>query len=254
MTGHLFKIEALRTEDITTIAELAADTSENDRQTQMKALGQAEPYDHKQTVLDMVPNLLESPRIVCLKAVEQASNEIAGFCFWGFRGFRPEEMPVVAGRKQPPEQQPQPPSTTGRTDGEKGNGNLVTEPDSDPIKRLASLTDADMAAWVEEVMPAGVRCLYVIMLSVSPKFQGRGIGKALLRWGSDVCDREEVFAWVHSSDSAWKMYEKSGFEVVRSLDIDLDQYAPCPPPDEEPGAKWGHYVFRYMKYLPRRAE
>ncbi|KAJ3490522.1 hypothetical protein NLG97_g5763 [Lecanicillium saksenae] len=68
---------------------------------------------------------------------------------------------------------------------------------------------------------------------------------------SGICDDNSVFAWVHSSDPAWGMYQKSGFEVIRSLDIDLDEYAPCKPPGEGEDAKWGHYVFRYMKYFPK---
>ncbi|KND93315.1 hypothetical protein TOPH_02087 [Tolypocladium ophioglossoides CBS 100239] len=85
----------------------------------------------------------------------------------------------------------------------------------------------------------------------------KGLGKEPfdMKYGLErmppICDNS-VFAWVHSSEPVWRMYEKSGFQIIRALDIDLDEYAPMPPPYEGPDAKWGHYVFRYMKYLPKK--
>jgi len=35
--------------------------------------------------------------------------------------------------------------------------------------------------------------------------------------------------------------------------VDLDEYAPGPPPEEEEGdGNWGHYIFRYMQYFPQK--
>lgn len=46
-------------------------------------------------------------------------------------------------------------------------------------------------------------------------------------------------------------YAKAGFKVLGTLDVDLDEYSPGPPPTEEGGnGKWGHYVFKMMKYFP----
>lgn len=47
------------------------------------------------------------------------------------------------------------------------------------------------------------------------------------------------------------MYQRHGFEVVGSLDVDLDQYAYVAATNEKgESEKWGHYIFRYMKRLP----
>lgn len=59
--------------------------------------------------------------------------------------------------------------------------------------------------------------------------------------------------WVHSSEHAWKFYEKNGFDVVGELDIHLDERAPRLP-DGELGKAWGHYVCRYMKRVPKSVE
>ncbi|KAL7813148.1 acyl-CoA N-acyltransferase [Trichoderma aethiopicum] len=261
MAKQTFTITALQLEDVPEAAQLSSDAFLADRQTQMKALGR-NPFNMKEYHMQSLPEMLKSPRCVILKAVDNETGEFAGFCNWGLIGFSPSEMPALEGRIQPPERPPAAPASQPKNGKEEDKGEKETsspersapvpKAEEDPIERLQALTGADLDAWQKEVMPPGTKCLVVIGLSVSPKFQRRGIGSALLRWGTKICDEAGVFAWVHSSEPAWRIYEKAGFEVIRCLDVDLDEYAPCPPPDEGPGAKWGHYVFRYMKYLPAK--
>lgn len=257
MSKKTFTIKALQLEDVPEAAQLSSDAFLDDRQTQMKALGR-NPFDMKKYHTESLPQMLKSPRCVVLKAVDDETGEFAGFCNWGLIGFSPDEMPVLEGRIQPHEKPITASTQQSQKDqsekdepasAEQGAPEPEDEPQDDPIKRLETLTSGDLDAWQKEVMPEGTKCLIVIGLSVSPKFQRRGIGSALLRWGTSICDQKGVFAWVHSSEPAWRIYEKAGFQVIRSLDVDLDEYAPCPPPDEGPDARWGHYVFRYMKYF-----
>lgn len=254
MANPTFTISAVQFKDVSEIGQISADAFVGDRQTQMKNLG-SKPYDMKQVAMESLPGLLRNPRAFAIKITDDATGEIMGYCNWGFRGFKPEELPKLAGKPEPLEE----PATLEADSAEQANeeqkahdgpNGPESRTDDDPIGRLQTLTGNDMERWMEEVMPEGTRCLYIVGLSVSPEYQGRGVGSALLRWGTGICEEKNVFAWVHSSEPAWQMYEKSGFQIVRILDIDLDEYAPVPPPNEGPGAKWGHYVFRYMKYLP----
>lgn len=261
MSKQTFTIKALQLEDVPEAAQLSSDAFLTDRQTQMKALGR-NPFNMKEYHTKSLPEMLKSPRCVVLKAVDDETGEFAGFCNWGLIGFAPNEMPSLPGRIQPLEKPAAAPAQQTENAKEKekeeekssSSNQSAPEPEAnseaedDPIDRLQALTSADLDAWQKEVMPQGTKCLVVIGLSVSPKFQRRGIGSALLRWGTKICDETGVFAWVHSSE-AWKIYEKAGFQVIRCLDVDLDEYAPCPPPNEGPDAQWGHYVFRYMKYF-----
>ena len=129
--------------------------------------------------------------------------------------------------------------------------------EDEKITRLHKLEDEDMQRWQDTFMPPGsnTQCMIILGLSVDPKHQRKGVGSALLKWGADRADELGVFTWVHSSEMAWKAYEKAGFEVQGTLDLDLDEWAPRPPPVEEEGegAKWGRYVCRYMKRLPRNS-
>ncbi|KAG5975144.1 hypothetical protein E4U55_007838 [Claviceps digitariae] len=258
MASSTYTVSAVQFQDMAEIGQISADAFAGDRQTQMKQLG-SKPYDMKEITMDSLPGLLRNPRAFSIKITDDMTGDIMGYCHWGFRGFEPEELPQLHGKPQPLPPTPKPDTSEKAAEAEPkqkqktydGPNGPETRPEDDPIGRLQTLTGADLERWMEEVMPEGARCLYIISLSVSPKYQGRGVGSALLRWGTRICEDKKVFAWVHSSEPAWQMYERSGFQVVRVLDVDLDEYAPGPPPPSEgPGARWGHYVFRYMKYLP----
>ncbi|KAM3448308.1 hypothetical protein MY3296_007915 [Beauveria thailandica] len=256
MSPQGIRIGRLQPEDIPAAARLAGQAFAGDRQTQMKAMGEAEPFDMEKYTLESMPSHLTSRTCHVLKAVDEATGELAGVCNWGIKGFVPRRMPLFEDRvaEAAAEQDARLAEDTRQPEQEEASQPAPAAEETDPIKRLVALTDADMRAWMAEVMPAGTRCLFIIGLTVSPAHQGRGVGSALLRWGKDICDDSGAFAWVHSSDAAWRMYRKSGFEVVRSLDVDLDEYAPCRPPGEGADARWGRYVFRYMKYVPKKVE
>lgn len=256
------RIERLQKEDVPTTAKFTGEAFLSDRQTQMKALGEKDPFDMAKYTLESMPGHIDSPRCHVIKAVDEETGEIMGVCNWAIRGFVPKTLPLFEERITAEGRAAwEARDAEARAKAEQEAKNKVEEPkqeepkpaETDPIKRLVAVTNKDMNDWMEEVMPPGkvTKCMFIIGLTVSPKFQGRGAGSALLRWGTRLCDENDAFAWVHSSDPAWGMYKKSGFEVIRSLDIDLDEYAPCPPPGEGEGAKWGHYVFRYMKYFPK---
>ncbi|KAI9897299.1 hypothetical protein N3K66_008321 [Trichothecium roseum] len=258
-----FTIRPAQHADVAAVAQLCEDAFEMDRQTQMKALGDGHHFSMREHMLESLPSALENPRCVVLKAVDDATGEIAGFCNWGFRGFAAGEVPAPEGSPRKVVDEVPPPLSSEKRDGDDDDGDNAGSPakegtgekEDDPIKRLEAFTSADMKRWMRDTMPEGTRCLYVIGLSVSPAHKGRGVASALLRFGTGFCDGRRAFAWAHSSEPAWRLYERCGFRVARRLDVDLDEYAPASwpaPPGEEKGsgAGWGRYVFRYMKYVP----
>lgn len=60
--------------------------------------------------------------------------------------------------------------------------------EKDSIDRLHTMEDADWKHWKETLMPSGSRCMIVGGLYVVPEFQGRGVGGALLKWGTNIAD------------------------------------------------------------------
>lgn len=99
-----------------------------------------------------------------------------------------------------------------------------------------------MERWQKFLMPEGAKCIVVAGFQVAPAAQRKGVGTALMKSVTDEADRHGVYIWVHSSEGAFNSHQKSGFGTVGELDVDLDTYAPAPPPA---GGKWGHYLIRY---------
>jgi len=252
--------------DVPALAAISAAAFETDSQTEMKSHGKA-PFLMGEYALKSLPNELKHPRIRIVKAVDEKTREIMGFCIWGFRGIVPPVFPVEEGGAEGVKEaakdgkgseEAKPGSGEGGVAGGKGKTAKVEEKEEPPkpddlISRLEELTDRDLREWMDAIMPKDnldVKCIYVVGLSVSPDFQRRGVGSALLKWGTDLIDGHKgAFSWVHSSAGAWPAYERAGFRTIRTLDVDLDEYAPVPAPEERyPGGKWGRYMFRYMVY------
>ncbi|KAK3349581.1 putative GNAT family acetyltransferase [Lasiosphaeria hispida] len=229
-------------DDIPTLATISEDSFKSDSQTEMKAHGK-KPFSMKEYSLGSLPGLLKNPKARVVKAVDTSTGVIMGHIIWGFRGIQP---PLVSPEDTAIQTEAVAQAVPEKKEEQEAQPKEKQEAD-DPIARLEKLTGEDFEDWMKAVMGEGVRCLYVIGLYVSPSYQRRGVGSALLRWGTDLSDASHAFAWVHSSAGAWPAYERAGFKTIRTLDVDLDLYAPVPAPaDRYAGGKWGHYVFRYM--------
>ncbi|KAH6717019.1 putative GNAT family acetyltransferase [Leptodontidium sp. MPI-SDFR-AT-0119] len=246
--------------DIPALAQISGDSFEEDRHTQMKGQ-RKKPYNMYEKAPGEIRSYMSSEKCVVLKAVDETTGAALGWSCWGFRGFEAAEIPRLdPGQKK--EKDVSLPffkdEIAAKPEGE-GKGEEEEEEqeedEEDIVKKLEAMTDADMKHWMETLMPPGTKCMFVVSLSVAPAFQARGVGSALLKWGTDTADNFGVFIWAHSSESAWTAYARHGFEIVGTLDVNLDVWAPKPPPKEEgPGAIWGHYVFRYTKRLPKSKE
>jgi len=228
--------------DIPLLAKISGDSFVADRHTQMKALGE-KPYVMEDEAIKDIPRYLDSKNVVCMKAVDETTGKPVGWASWGFRGFAVDEIP----RGDPGLK-----AAAASEESAATKKDEVQAQSNDSIARLTAMTDADMSHWMGILMPPGARCMFVVSLTVAPTAQSQGVGSSLLKWGTDLADRFGVYMWVHSSEAAWRAYSKHGFEIVGTLDVDLDDWAPGPPPDEGEGAMWGHYVFRYMKRMPKK--
>ncbi|KAK5655214.1 hypothetical protein OQA88_6113 [Cercophora sp. LCS_1] len=237
--------------DIPVLAKISHDAFVGDAQTEMKSHGRT-PFNMGEHMLQSLPDTIQSPKSTSrvIKVVQIETGLIMGFCIWGFRGVGPPVFPTepalideesqLVDRAKSQRDTPSPETTTPGPGATEGH---------DPIQRLNDLTGKDFRDWMDKIMPEKARCMYVIGLYVSPAFQRQGVGSALLLWGTRLADSHGVFAWVHSSHGAWRVYERAGFKTARTLEVDLDEYAPVPAPlDRYEGGKWGKYVFRYMVY------
>lgn len=219
--------------DVSILAQIAADSFLVDRHTKVKQLG-SHSYDMNAVMESDLTESLDNERRIYMKAVDRNTGQILGFCGWG---FRLNNYGLIS--------RPDP----GTNEGKVRRSELDEKEYSDRkdnIDELCALEDADMRQWMRTLMPEGTECMYIRGLYVKPEVQGKNVGRTLMSWGTELADRLGIFIWVQSSEGAWKFYAKYGFDVIGTLDIDLDAWAPQSPTMGD-GEKWGLYVLRYMK-------
>ena len=241
-----FSLRSVVEGDIPELTAMSALTFDMDRHTQLKAAHPTKPYDHAAGTPDSIKQWLSLPqKVEVTKAVDTETGQIMGCVAWVFRGF--DRDPSVRGSVEKPQEPTKAPSDSVSSDYTKtGSAHL------DPLEQLRELTDEHFSKFMRKIMPPGTRCMFIGGIQVHPEHQGKGIGRALVRQGTDRADTEGVICWVHSSEAAAALFPKCGFEVDETLEIDLDKWAG--KMDLKPSAgdeKWGTYMFRYFVRQPR---
>lgn len=59
---------------------------------------------------------------------------------------------------------------------------------------------------------------------VHPEYQRKGIGSLLLKWGKNKADEAGAKIWLTSTPQAMPVYEKNGWKVRDTYEIDLEKY------------------------------
>lgn len=245
-------------DDVPWLAPVWADSMDKDRHTQMKSHADKKPYDKYAVASGILEAGIAAKSAVVIKAMVSNGGEQpvpAGWASWGWRGLTDDEGAAIKARLGREEIHSAPPVRDDQPIAADSNANNDDYDDDDDdkndvVSRIQDHTSANMREWMDKLMPPGSRCIFFMTCCVASEFQGRGVGSAMIRWINEIADGLDVFVWVHSSQDAWKMYEKQGYDVVGVFDVDLDHWARDPPPNEGEGAKWGLYTFRYMKRLP----
>lgn len=238
-----FSLHPATLADVPALASLAGKPNQPDRHTALKSHPKYGGYDHSATMTEPLTTWLARPATRCrvVKAIDDQTGDLLGWITWGLRGYSTDDPPLN--------------QVSGRTQGPGDTG----------LARMEELTSADLIRWMNELMPPGTRCMYVISLVVALEQQGRGVGRALVRNGTDQADQDGVFCWVHASEGAAGFFERQGFEEVGRLDVDLHAFATeedmklgVSPGvggsgvDGKSEGEWGMYRFRYMKRQFRR--
>ena len=238
---------------------MTASAFDDDPHTIVKQLGR-KPFDLATIFRASFLANLERRTHVNVKAVDETSGKIVGHAGWSFRGLDGSKVPWKGpgDMKPTPDDVAEDAGTTGQTPGAKSRDqDDDAKLESDAIDRLHELEDRDMQHWLTVLIPQGESCAIILGLTVAPEHQSRGVGTALIKYGNELADQAGVDVWVHSSQQAWQAYCKCGFEVEKTLPVDLDAYAPRGPRDGEPvmdegvRGKWGLYTIRYMKRIPQ---
>ncbi|KOS22145.1 hypothetical protein ESCO_001441 [Escovopsis weberi] len=259
-------IQPVNYADVHACAQITANAFAVDPHTIVKNLGQ-EPYDMYGIIRSMFLGTLHRRRQIWVKAVDEETGEIIGHAGWAF----PRADEALVPRKGPVDDESAAKDLrdkTGNASQRKNDGPVEHKTggekkkreggEEDSIDRLKALEDRDMEHWQTNIIPKDKPCMLITGLHVPISHQSRGVGSALLRHGNAIADKLGLTIWVHSSHQAYEAYRKAGFEAVRVLDLDLDEWAPRAPMDHEEvmgvkgSGKWGRYIIRYMKREPAK--
>ena len=243
-------------EDVPWLAQISADSMLGDRHTQMKASADTKPYDMYAVGAENLERWISRPRkAVVIKATVSTDTGMAvpaGWAAWGWQGLNDSEIDLIRtklGTERIEAERPVPPQNPP-TSSEKGED----DEKNDVVERIERHTGANMSSWMEKLMPPDSRCMFFLTCCVAPEYQGRGVGKAMIRWLNEIADQFGVYVWGHSSQDASGMYERQGYDVLGTFEVDLDAWGAKPPANEGEGAKWGIYTFSYLKREPQSRE
>lgn len=62
------------------------------------------------------------------------------------------------------------------------------------------------------------------ILHTHPSHQGRGAGAQLVKWGTDLADKEGLQCYLESSPTGYPLFKKCDFEDVTEMEIELNEY------------------------------
>ncbi|KAJ7844200.1 acyl-CoA N-acyltransferase [Mycena leptocephala] len=225
-------------EDIPRFSEISTAAFTTDSHTLVKAQADGLPMGTVEMDNEHWTGLIDLPeKCTIIKAVDDESGKILGMCGWGKWNFDGSKPAPAEGEEDPRTEEYRPKPLPA---------------DHKPIDVLKKIGSDSMNEWQMKLNPMGGKNMYIFGISVDPAEQGKGVGSALLKFGTDMCDEHQCYAWVHASMAGYPVFYKAGFREIGRLEVNLDDYAD--------GVKWikdgkeqdwGMYTFRYCKYEPK---
>ncbi|PNS17553.1 hypothetical protein CAC42_8096 [Sphaceloma murrayae] len=71
---------------------------------------------------------------------------------------------------------------------------------------------------------AGEDHIFLNQIKTLPKYQGKGAGAMLMKWGTDLADGERLPIRLESSPAGRSLYLKSGFEILAEVNHDVSRF------------------------------
>ena len=87
---------------------------------------------------------------------------------------------------------------------------------------------------------SGANEWYLLVLDIlhtHPSHQGRGAGAQLVKWGTDLADKERLQCYLESSPAGYPLFKKCDFEDVTEMEIELNKYHKT---------RYGQYIYKHV--------
>ncbi|KAF9435828.1 hypothetical protein BGZ76_005431 [Entomortierella beljakovae] len=258
MSQFQFKLVKATPNDVDAIAQISGDAFRTDSHTLLKAVWKGE-HNHRDGTKEWISGLFDNPKFDIIVAREgiDGTGKVVGSIIWAKSGY-PQAISPGTGTEnmdQPPENPSQSVLNSTATLPPPPPPVQPSTPSSPlSIVELEQTTNAAMTHYMDHLMPPGTKCRIICGISIPPEYQSKGIGSALLKWGTDQADQDGVFCCVSSSMSGWPAFAKGGFVEVGRLELNLDDYAQGVKwkKDNNEETDWGVYIWRWMKRVPKQ--
>lgn len=98
----------------------------------------------------------------------------------------------------------------------------------------------------DRLTPTGSKVVFTQSIAVDKAHQKQGVGKAMIKWATDLADQHGASMWNHLADNpvAVNAFAANGFKEVNPCAVNLDEFATKPMPKGR--EKWGTYTFHCM--------
>ncbi|RDW94722.1 hypothetical protein BP5796_00485 [Coleophoma crateriformis] len=238
-----FKLNLATTADIPFLARISDSAFKQDTHTQLKAMAgkNPDPNEHIDMMTSVLSSWMSRPPERCqvvkaeLDAGEgEGKNQAIGWACWATASAEPATgtaAPTKPAREE-----------IGRYDASSAKPKL---------EQLSAITGRSLQGWQEYLSPwpgSGEKCMVLAAIVIAPEYQRKGVGSALIGWGTKKADEMGVSSWVSSSDAGWRAFKSQGFEVMGELRVDLDEFAEDGTRNlDAVDGRWGMYVWRAMR-------
>ena len=192
----------------------------------------------EETIRTMLQGQINSPEWLIMKAVDSESGDIMAWAAWKLCHYTGIDAKV----KQQAEEASKANDGDEPDQAEKAPDKAEFHPPPGLGVYLRTHSREALDSWMGER-----RFILLNTLMTEPRYQGRGVGAALVRWGNARADADNVPSFLQGSAFAYKLYLKCGWKIVEQFDVDLREWTPSGKRDD---MGYGIYSYYYMVRLP----
>jgi len=154
----------------------------------------------------------DNPRLLITKALDADTKELTAFGIWQLAGYDPKELGVDQSTLQ-----------LSRPSNFKAGLLLSTDLD-EPLSPIGQYINSAVKDFLDTWLK-GTKFIYLALLMTDPKFQQRGIGSALLKWGHERANHDKVNSALIASPVGHPLYQSLGWKDISTpLEVDFQKW------------------------------
>jgi GNAT superfamily N-acetyltransferase len=170
------------------------------------------PEKLAKTLIKELDANFDNPRLLITKALDADTKELTAFGIWQLTGYDSKELSVDQSTLKSP-----------RPSNFKA-GLLLSIDQDEPLSPIGQYINSAFEDFLNGWFK-GTKFIYLALLMTDPKFQRRGIGSALLKWGHERANRDKVNSALIASPVGHPLYQSLGWKDISTpLEVDFQKW------------------------------